>query len=230
MNVAEVRRQLSMRFRRLRARWQALRLGGGEKWNSPQSPLLTPEQAREAISEACRIVDAVPEGESRRSRWSHTVGTQIRGRDGTASWLKIACISSALADWIRDGELTAPSVNAVPRPEILREFEWTDAGVRWHALQLSLAPSPAILGQSWIAEPLHSIDDRWIGELKRAIEAINKVPLTRWAVHPGRIARVIAQRFGKRAPYAIDDWRKRRRYGRNTLPPRRRRDAGPPGP
>jgi thiamine kinase-like enzyme len=91
-------------------------------------------------------------------------------------------------------------------PEILRDFEWTDPGVRWHALQLSLAPSPAILGQSWIAEPLHSIDDRWIGELKQAIGAINKAPLTRWAVHPGRIARVIAQRFGKRAPYSIDDW------------------------
>jgi hypothetical protein len=206
VNVARVRWQSSRRFRRLRARWQSFRLPEGAKWNSPQSPLLTPEQGREAISEACRIVDAVPQGEPRRSRWSQTVGGQIRGRDGTASWVKIACISSELADWLRAGELTAPSVAGLPRPEILREFEWTDGSVRWHALQLSLAPSPVILGQPWIADPIHSIEDRWIAELKRAIEATNKVPLARWAVHPGRIARVIAQRFGKRAPYAIDEW------------------------
>ena len=139
MNVARVRWQSSRRIRRLRARWQAFRLPEGAKWNSPQSPLLTPEQGREAISEASRVFDAV--GESRRSRWSQTVGAKLRGRDGTASWVKIACISSELADWLRAGELTAPSVAGLPRPEILREFEWTNASVRRHALQLSLAPA-----------------------------------------------------------------------------------------
>jgi hypothetical protein len=107
---------MTRRFQRFRARWQAFRMPEGAKWSSPQSPLLTPEQAREAISEACRVIDAAPEGELRRSRWSQTVGAQVRGRDGTASWVKIARISSGQADWFRTGELTAPSIAGVSKP------------------------------------------------------------------------------------------------------------------
>lgn len=174
-----MRRQLSRRFGQFRARWQAFRMRESANPNSFQPPPLMPEQEREAISAACRILDAVPLGNAHRGQRRQTIGTQVRGRDGSASWVKIACISSGQVGWFRAGELTAPSIAGVPKPEILREFEWTDAGVRWHALQFSLAPSPAVLGQSWIAEPLHSIEDRWLGELKQAIDAVNKVPLTR---------------------------------------------------
>jgi hypothetical protein len=80
-------------------------------------------------------------------------------------------------------------------------------GARWYALQFSLAPSRAVSERSWLSEPLGSVDDRWLVELKQAVDRISAAPLTRWHLHPGTAARVITQRFGRTAPYQIDEWR-----------------------
>jgi thiamine kinase-like enzyme len=92
-------------------------------------------------------------------------------------------------------------------PEILHEFEITSSEVHWHAIQFSLALSPTVSDRAWIASPLRTIENEWLTELRQAIETVNRVPLTRWLVHPGRVARAIVQRFGKGAPYIIDEWR-----------------------
>jgi thiamine kinase-like enzyme len=39
------------------------------------------------------------------------------------------------------------------------------------------------------------------------VEAIGRVPLSRWLLHPGTARRVITKRFGSKAPYQIDEWR-----------------------
>lgn len=141
----------------------------------------------------------------RRGQWRPTISTLVRCSDGLVSWVKIACVSKDDA-WFQAGELTAASIAGAPKPDILRDFEWTAGGREWHAIQFSLAPSPAVLGQPSIAEPPLAIDDQWLIELKRAIDAVNKTPLSRWHVHPGRIARTIGQRFGSKAPYTVDEW------------------------
>lgn len=103
--------------------------------------------------------------------------------------------------------MSASSITGVPKPAILREFDLNADGVRCHALQFTLAPSPAVIETPWIVHPLGSIDERWLGELRQAIDRISELPLTRWLIHPGRVARIIVQRFGRKAPYTIDEWR-----------------------
>jgi hypothetical protein len=141
----------------------------------------------------------------RRGQWHPTISTRVRNRDGLVSWLKVACMSKEDA-WFQAGEMTAATIAGAPKPDILCDFEWTAGGRKWHATQFSLAPSLAVLGQQSIGESPLSIDDQWLIELKQAIDAVNKTPLSGWHIHPGRVARVIGQRFGSKAPYAVDEW------------------------
>jgi hypothetical protein len=92
-------------------------------------------------------------------------------------------------------------------PKILRETEWQGDGVSWHAFQFTRAPSPSIQSTPWISAPMPDLGDRWIADLSRALAAVSAAPLSRWVIHPGLVARVIAQRFGRKAPYDIDEWR-----------------------
>jgi hypothetical protein len=211
VDAAGLRWQLSRRIQRFQVRRQAARLRPGENWARSLPPTITygdqPEYRQNAIREACRILEAEPAGEARYSEKRHTIGTHIRGRDGASSWLKLAQVSTKFEEWSRRGELAVRPIEGVPMPEVLREFECSSDGLNWHGLQFSYASSPAVLTQSWIAEPIETIEDRWLDQLKRAVLNINKAPLTRWAVHPGRIARLIARRFGKSAPHTVDEWR-----------------------
>jgi len=183
----------------------------GDIWTRSLPPSIVlgeqPEYRQDAIREACRILDADSDGEARYSERHGTIGIALRHRDGSSSWLKLAQVSTRFEEWLRGGELAIRAIDGVPTPEILRQFECISSGIKWHALQLSLAPSPVVLAQSWIARPLETIDDRWLEQLKRAVDAIGKSPLARWSVHPGRVARLIGRRFGRSAPYTVDEWR-----------------------
>jgi hypothetical protein len=206
-----LRWRLSQRFRRFQVRRQAARMRDGDAWTRSLPPSVVygeqPEYRHDAIKEACRILDADPDGEARYSERSRTIGIALRHRDGASSWLKLAQVSTRYDEWLRGGELAIRPIDGVPMSEILREFACVASGIQWHAIQLSYAPSPVVLTQSWIARPLETIDDRWLEQLKQAVDAIGKSPLTRWSIHPGRIARLIARRFGRSAPYTVDEWR-----------------------
>jgi hypothetical protein len=88
----------SRRFQRLQVRWRAFWLRPGEEWKPPDSSLkmsgnLTDPQ-RVAIAEACRLLGAKPVGATSHSESRKTIGTRIRGRDGSPSWLKLAQFAS----------------------------------------------------------------------------------------------------------------------------------------
>ena len=208
---ARVLAKFAQQVNRLRVRWRALRMSDAAAWNPPAAsdiPGFEPRRQREAIAEACRILDADPHGPVFARHWRQSIGLPLLGRDGTSSWLKLVVAPDTRRWSDRQAEIEAGEIfGTVPRPSILRTFEWDADGLHWHAMQFSLAPSPAVSTRSWIARPLASIDDRWLRELKHAIDAISRVPLQRWLVHPGNVARLIARRFGRKAPYEIDEWR-----------------------
>lgn len=108
---------------------------------------------------------------------------------------------------MRNGELSAPEIPNVSRPSIIRTTDWSTDGIPWCALQFTLAPSPAAAKTAALTQPIASVDDPWLARLKQVLDRVGGMPLTRWHAHPGTIARVIARRFGARAPIDIDEWR-----------------------
>jgi hypothetical protein len=174
---------------------------------APDNAGFTPTEQREAIATACQAFDVIQVGAVRSSVLRKSIGLRVRGRDDAESWVKISGAGTQSDAWARQGELTANSICGVPKPSVLREIDWKADGKNWYALQLTLAPSPAVCETPWIAGPSRMIDDRWLGELKQSIDRISDRPLMRWLVHPGRVARVIGERFGGKAPRAIDEWR-----------------------
>jgi hypothetical protein len=95
----------------------------------------------------------------------------------------------------------------VPKPKILRELEWVHQGQELHAFIYSFIPSPSVQPTPWVSAPMPDLDDAWMTALARSLARIGEQPLVRWLLHPGPIARVVGQRFGRRAPYDVDEWR-----------------------
>jgi hypothetical protein len=170
-------------------------------------PEFSPQQQREAIAEACRVLACVQTGEIRRGAIRRSIGIQVSDQDGRPSWLKIVALRTSYDEWARNGELSSRSMVGVPMPRLLRDFEMNAGGLRCHALQFSQAPSPVILDTPWIVATPLSIDEEWLAKLKHAVDRISSAPLTRWLIHPGAAVRIIAQRFGRKAPHTVDEWR-----------------------
>jgi len=226
MLFAGARWTLSQRLRRFGVRWRASRMAAGEPWSLPDPRAeiagFRPDQQHEALSAACRLLDVEECGEPRRyGRQRKSVGTTVRARDGSANWLKVVCLHSRAAIWMRDGELSAPEIPNVSRPSIIRTIDWNADGISWCALQFTLAPSLPAAETAALTRPIATVDDNWLAGLKRALDRVGEMPLTRWHAHPGTIARVVARRFGRRAPIDIDEWRNAHgdiNWGNVTMP------------
>jgi hypothetical protein len=203
--------RLPRRGRRLLLQWRASRIPADAVWREarPTAGLsgVPPEQQERAIEAACRTIGAERVGEALSGVMLRSMGVMARAADGTATWLKIGRADDKNQLWAQQGERLAQSMADVPMPRILREFEWHADGISWHAFQFTLVPSPSIQGTPWISAPMPVLHDHWFSELKRALAAVSSVPLSRWLIHPGQVARMIAQRFGRKAPYDIDEWR-----------------------
>jgi hypothetical protein len=200
------------RLRRLGARWRAGRMSADEPWSLPDPPAngasFQPHQQQEALIEGCRLLGVEPSGATvRYGRQKKSVGTEVRTREGMLNWVKVVCLGSWSAIWLRDGERSAPDVPGVSRPSVVSAVDWRSRDLPWCALQFTLASSPAAAETPALGGPIKTVDDAWLARLKQAIDRVGEVPLQRWRTHPGGIARVIAQRFGSSAPFEVDEWR-----------------------
>lgn len=209
MRFVRLRRQWLRRGRRWQIRWRAWRLPEHAEWPlPPSSPFiagLSPEQQQRAIAEVCRAIGAAPRGEIHSGIKRTAISTRLLQPDGSEAWLKMTLQGGVKERWRRQGERLAQVLD-VPQPKILREHEWTQDGQAMHAFVYSLA-SPSVQLTPWVSSRLPPLSDEWIDRLKSALAHVAAQPITRWTMPPGNIARSIAQRFGRRAPYEIDEWR-----------------------
>jgi len=210
MAFAGARRRLSQHFRRFQVRRQADRMREDEHWALPDFPPeivgFRAQQQRDALAEACRRFGVEPCGYASYGFRRKSIGAPVQG-NGSISWLKIICMHNRWATWRRDGEVSAPVIREVERPSIVNNAEWSVDGIPWCALQFTMAPAAPAADIPALVRPLPNIDDIWLAQLKQMIGRIAAVPLTRWYLHPGSVARMIAQRFGARAPIVVDEWR-----------------------
>jgi hypothetical protein len=163
------------------------------------------EQQQEAFLHACRLLKATQMGEPRYGYRRKSIGAPVRQSDGSTGWLKITGFHKDKVIWTGRAELSADRITDVPKPSLLDHADWRAGDLSWRALLFSLTPSPTVSDTSYAIAP--NLDDQWFLELRRVVRRISSTPLSRWNVHPGAIARVIARRFGRRAPYQVDEWR-----------------------
>jgi hypothetical protein len=206
-----LRRPVLRRGLRLRTLWRAWRMPKDAVWKRPDlSPIiagLSPEQQHAAIHDACRQIEAKAEGEIHSGIKRTGIGIKLTQADGSPAWLKITAKGGKTEHWHRRGEQLAQTIDGVPKPKILRELEWNHAGADLHAFVYSFIPSPSVQPTPWLSAPMPAISDAWISDLALSLKRIGEQPLVRWLRHPGPIARTIGERFGRRAPYDVDEWR-----------------------
>jgi hypothetical protein len=158
-----------------------------------------------SFDEACRTLDVRPKdslkvGFSRRSL-SGVVGDRYGGQ----SWLKLTAMRVATS-FFREGEITAPRVDGVDSPKILRVHDWTDSDLYFRALQTSLAPSPAIELTPLAATNAALVTDTWIAQFKKAVHRFQAVQTSRYRAQPQAAAAHIRSWFGAEAPCEADDY------------------------
>lgn len=211
MPLQALRRPLLRRGRRWRALWRGWRMPTDAEWKRPvPSPIiagLSPEQQQAAIRDACEHLGATPEGDIHSGIKCTGISSKLIQSDGSPAWLKITAKGGKTDHWHRRGEQLARTIDGVPMPKILRELEWTHQGADLHAFVYSFMPSPSVQPTPWVSVPMPALSDAWMAGLALSLKRIGEQPLTRWLAHPGPIARIIGQRFGRRAPYDVDEWR-----------------------
>jgi hypothetical protein len=205
-----LRRPVLRHGRRWRALWRGWRMPAGAEWQRPMlSPIiagLTPEQQRAAVQDASGRLGATAEGEIHSGAKRTGIGSKLIQPDGSPAWLKITAKGGKTEHWHRRGEQLAQAIDGVPKPAILRELEWNFEGTDLHAFVYSFMPSPSVQPTPWVSAPMPELDDAWIAALAQSLRRVGEQPLTRWTVHPGPVARMVGQRFGRRAPYDVDEW------------------------
>lgn len=210
MREAAPRGPLVRLLRRIRVRWRAFRSPEDGRRPEHRPPLLrgvSPDQQKHAIEHACELLGGSAAGEVHCANLQTALGFRLQEPDGTATWIKISRRDDPIREATLPRERNARAFPGVPMPEILREIEWRVDDFDWHAFQFSFAPSPAVSPTPRIGASVSVPDDAWFAHFKDAMDALSALPLSQWLIHPGVIARINAQRYGRKAPYEIDEWR-----------------------
>jgi hypothetical protein len=197
---------VSIRYRsplptRFHTRWRALKASlAPQDWRPckiPPSHGIATERVEEALHEACRRMGLELVGEPVEGYFTRSRGAMVRAPDGALRWLKVNGVPKGPDYPMVKGEKSAATFRGIPKPEVLEIHECNEHGIHWCAFLMTLAPA------SSKPQPLFSgrrdmISDRWIGELKQALNAITAIPTERRRYEPDWIAAVVTVRFGAR--------------------------------
>ena len=161
-----------------------------------------------AIDQACQRLELERAGHDRPVGRRYSVGAAVADPDGGRYWLKVAGYKDVFPDKVREKLLGPPAIVGVPMPSILKTAEWTFDGIHWLAMQMALAPSPAIEKTAYAKENAGSVSDRWITSLKAVLERVAASNIdAKHRTSPERIRHSIVRRWGEGAPHMVDDWR-----------------------
>jgi hypothetical protein len=131
----------------------------------------------------------------------------VAGADGTRSWIKVTGRHHPDGDAMRGNEIAAGSLAGLPKPAVLGHAEWRSRGIHWRALQMTLAPSPAVETTPWPGERARMVTDGWIEQLRDALDDLGRVPGDGSHLPPDQLGSLIRSRFGVAAPRVADEWR-----------------------
>jgi hypothetical protein len=125
---------------------------------------------------------------------------------GHETWLKVTALRGEKSSRFREGESAAPLVEGVSRPAIFRIHDWQDAGLRYRAVQTSLAGSPAVELTPLAGMNAARVTDAWIEEFKRSVHRLGTTNTDRFRFHPDAVEAHVKYWFGAEAPYAAEQF------------------------
>lgn len=159
-----------------------------------------------ALREACaRLNVSLTAAPIHGDRWK-SIGAPVIAADGTQSWIKISGRQDQLPDRLRNNEIEAGNLAGIPKPQVMAHFDWSSDGVRWRALQMTLAPSPVIETTPWSGARAHAVTDDWISRFQSIVGTLSGLPCDRHLVTPGELTEMIRRCFGDGIPTAADEW------------------------
>lgn len=164
------------------------------------------KRAEQALQEACRRMNLVLVGIPVRGYFTNSRGATVRASNGVLCWIKVSGVPNGPAQQQLEGETSAAAIRGVPKPAILEVQYWTQDGFYWRAVLMTLVPESAKTGPLF-SRHRHAISDRWIGEIKQAMQTIATIPTERRRIDPDWMSASITKRFGAETPHTCDDWR-----------------------
>lgn len=206
VTLREWNRRTAPQRTRLRALIASLTPGPWRPRGLARDRRFATERLDETLQEACRRMGLVMVGTPVRGYFTNSRGATVRASDGELCWVKVNGVPSGPAQQELEGETSAAAIRGVPKPTILEVQHWTQDSVYWRAILMTLAPASAKTSPLF-SRRRHGISDRWIGELKQAIQTIATIPTERRRFDPDWMSAAITKRFGAETPHICDDWR-----------------------
>ena len=122
------------------------------------------------------------------------------------TWLKVTALRGQKLSRFREGEAAVPLVEGVSRPAIFRIHDWQDAGLRYRAIQTSLATSPAVELTPLAGMNAAQVTNAWIEEFKHAVGRLGTTTTDRFRFHPDAVEAHVKHWFGAEAPFVADQY------------------------
>jgi len=155
-----------------------------------------------AFEEACRRLDvslielhtAIPR--------RHRCGRVLR-KEGTSCWLKVGGVYQTPNPYL-ERELSAFNNNFEQMPYLLDYLEWTDGTTLWVAFLMNCVEHPAVERLPFAGPCAAGVGDRWISDLKSALDRISALPVQSTVLTADKVNTVVRARFGAEAPFLAD--------------------------
>ncbi len=160
---------------------------------------------RPAFEDACAKLDLDLDGPLRVGFGRRSLSGITVDARGDRSWLKVTATQEP-TNFFRDGEISAPTIDGIDRPRILRCHDWLADGLHFRALQTSLTTSPPIELTPLAGVHAGEVSDRWIAAYKESVARLQATRTERYRAPPGAIAEHLNKWFGPCVPWIADDY------------------------
>jgi hypothetical protein len=135
-----------------------------------------------------------------------SAGAAVADSDGRKWWLRVSGLIGLRNDARREAEADATGLEAIPKPKVIRVFEWYEQDIFWRASLMTLAPSPVVSPNCWLWPGSTNLQDAWFDDLRNALDRLQLVAANRFAVTPDCVRSTITTAFGQFPNYEIE-WR-----------------------
>jgi hypothetical protein len=159
-----------------------------------------------AFENACEALNLRTSGKLSLGFSRRSLSGVVSDANGHESWLKVTALRGEKPSRFREGESAAPLVEGVSRPTIFKIHDWQDTGLRYRAVQTSLAVSPAVELTPLAGMNAARVTDAWIEEFKHSVDRLGVTSTHRFRFHPDAVEAHVKHWFGADAPFAAEQF------------------------
>lgn len=155
--------------------------------------------------EACEKLRLAPVSEIDKGYWGKTFGSVVETADGKRYWLKVFGVKQ-IDNANRLAEIRADEIVGVCKPALVKQHDWSDAGIYYTARMTTLAAA-SVERNPWAGTTAAELPDSWIHDLVYALSSLSAYPSTRTYIKQRTLEQWLFARHRIRYDFPQDDWR-----------------------